>query len=63
MEITRKELTYKTANYRFDIEADNRKTWIYVFDLKNNLICSFESIKEAETIARELTEVLEKLKI
>lgn len=63
IEITNKQLEFKTANYRIQIEIEGVKSNVYVFDKNNNLLLSCLSIKEAETISREILEVLEQLKI
>ena len=62
-EITNKQIEYKTANYRIQIEISGAKSEVAVFDKNNNLLLSCLSIKEAETISREILEVLEQLKI
>ena len=61
--ITNKQTEYKTANYRIQIEINGEKSEVAVFDRNNNLLLSCLSIKEAETISREILEVLEQLKI
>ena len=63
IEITNKQIEYKTANYRIQIEVGKGKSEVAVFDKNNNLLLSCLSIKEAETISREILEVLEQLKI
>lgn len=63
IEITEKQIEYKTDNYRIQVETNKNRTEIYIFDLNSNLITSFSSIKEAENIGRELLEVLDQLKI
>lgn len=61
--ITNKQIEFKTANYRIQVEVSNGKSEVIVFDKNNNLLLSMLSIKEAESIATEILEVLNQLKI
>lgn len=63
MEITYKEIEYKTANYRIQVEVNKGKATVWVFDPDNNIVASFDSLKEAENLSRDILEILDQLKI
>ena len=63
LEVTDKTIDYKTKTYTIRVTVNKEISSVYVYDKDFNILLSCLSINEAETIAREMLEVLEQLKI